>query len=29
MCHGEIRKELRRSEANEENIMIAATGGKV
>lgn len=29
MFHGEIRKELHRSEANEENIMIAATGGKV
>ncbi|MBQ9708328.1 MAG: sugar ABC transporter ATP-binding protein, partial [Firmicutes bacterium] len=29
MFHGEIRKEFPRSEATEENIMIAATGGKV
>lgn len=27
MFHGEIRKELGREEASEENIMIAATGG--
>jgi ribose transport system ATP-binding protein len=29
MYHGEIRKEFPRAEANEENIMIVATGGKL
>lgn len=29
MFHGEVRTELDRSNATEENIMIAATGGKV
>ncbi|WP_334104708.1 sugar ABC transporter ATP-binding protein [Muricomes intestini] len=29
MYHGEIRHEFKRGEANEENIMIAATGGKI
>lgn len=29
MFHGEVRKELLRNEADEEKIMIAATGGKV
>ena len=29
MYHGEIRKELSREEANEENIMILATGGSI
>lgn len=29
MYHGEIRREFERGEANEENIMIAATGGKI
>lgn len=29
MFHGEVRREFMREEANEENIMIAATGGKI
>ena len=29
MYHGQIRKELSREEANEENIMILATGGSI
>lgn len=29
MYHGEIRKEFTRDQANEENIMIVATGGKI
>ena len=29
MFHGEMRKEFSREEANEEDIMIAATGGTI
>lgn len=29
MYHGEIRKEITRKQANEENIMIVATGGRI